>query len=258
MDLHVVEHIPEPDVAPIVVLVHGSMDRSAAFARVCGHLRDLHTVRYDRRGYGKSRECGVTDLPGHVADLLAVIDGRPAVVVGHSLGGVVTLAAAARDGAGAGGGAIRAVGVYEAPMPWIRWWPRRSAGGVARDAATPEDAAEAFMRRMIGDDRWEGLPARTRAERRAEGPALLAELASARSGPAYDVADVRCPVLVARGTNAAEHHQHASDELARRVGRDPIVFEGAGHGGHVSHHREFADFVRAAVVLASTRRAEHA
>ena len=33
---------------------------------------------------------------------------------------------------------------------------------------------------MIGDERWEGLPERTREQRRAEGPALLAELRSIR------------------------------------------------------------------------------
>ncbi|MEY2570609.1 MAG: hypothetical protein QOE63_959 [Acidimicrobiaceae bacterium] len=247
MQLYVSEHVPDPDVEPIVVLVHGSMDRSAAFARTVGHLRDLHTIRYDRRGYGKSVGCGATDLPGHVADLLAIIDGRPAVVVGHSIGGVISLRAAQE----AGPEIVQAVGVYEAPMPWIDWWPRRSAGAIATAADTPEDAAEAFMRRMIGDERWEGLPVGTRADRRAEGPALLAELASARSGPAYDLDAIKCPVLVARGTDAAEHHRSASDALAAHVGRAAVVFEGAGHGGHVSHHLDFAAFARAVVAAAA-------
>ena len=243
--LYVSEHVPEPDVTPIVVLVHGSMDRSAAFAWTVGHLRDLHTIRYDRRGYGKSIGCGTTDLEGHVDDLLAIVGDRPAVLVGHSIGGVIALRAAQRAP-----GLVRAVGVYEAPMPWIDWWPKRSAGGIARDAGSPEDGAEAFMRRMIGDERWEGLPAKTRADRRAEGPALFAELAAARRGPAYDLDAVQCPVLVARGTEAAGHHRDASDALAAQVGRSPVVFRGAGHGGHVSHHADFAAFVRAVVAAA--------
>jgi pimeloyl-ACP methyl ester carboxylesterase len=49
-DLFVNEH--SVDGAPLVVLVHGSMDRNSAFARCAGLLRDLHTIRYDRRGYG--------------------------------------------------------------------------------------------------------------------------------------------------------------------------------------------------------------
>src|SRR5919112_549988 len=41
---------------PLVVLVHGSLDRCAAFARVVAAeaLAGLHTIRYDRRGYGRS------------------------------------------------------------------------------------------------------------------------------------------------------------------------------------------------------------
>ena len=215
------------------------MDRSAAFARVVGHLRDLHVVRYDRRGYGRSIGLGAPDLAGHVNDLLSVIDDRSAVVVGHSIGGVIALMAAqqAPD-------VVRAVGAYEAPMPWLDWWSRRSAGGLASKASDPADAAEVFMRRMIGDNRWEALPPGTRADRRAEGVALLAELASARTGPAYDIDAIQVPILVARGTAGKEHHQKATEGLAAAVGNEPFLIAGAQHGGHVSHHAEFAAFVR--------------
>ena len=224
------------------MLVHGSMDRSAAFARVVGDLRDLHTVRYDRRGYGRSTGLGAPDLPGHTDDLLAVIGDRPAVVVGHSIGGVIGLMAAQRAPE-----VVRAVGAYEPPMPWVDWWPRRSAGAVAWEANDPADAAEAFLRRMIGDDRWQGLPAGTRADRRAEGVALLAELASARSQPAYDLHSITVPVRIARGTAGAEHHREATRTLSDVLGSEPFLIEGAQHGGHVSHHAEFAAFVRSVV-----------
>ena len=36
------------------------------------------------------------------------------------------------------------------------------------------------MRGMVGDAVWERLPERTRRERRSEGPALLADLATIR------------------------------------------------------------------------------
>jgi pimeloyl-ACP methyl ester carboxylesterase len=244
-DLWISEHVPEPDPPPIVVLVHGSLDRSAAFSRVGGHLRDLHTVRYDRRGYGRSVRLGAPPLSDHADDLLAIIDGRPAVVIGHSIGGVITLMAAERDPE-----VIRAVGSYEAPMPWQPWWPKRSAGGAATAARDPGDAAEAFMRRMVGDARWEALPEGTRRDRRAEGPALLAELASARSGRAYDIDAITVPVLLARGSEGAEHHREGTARLAASLGREPFVIEGAGHGGHVSHHAEFARFVREVVAAA--------
>ena len=61
---------------------------------------------------------------------MAVIDGRPAVVFGHSFGGDIALAAAERHPQ-----LVRAVGTYEAPMSWEPWWPdghrrrRRGPGG---------------------------------------------------------------------------------------------------------------------------------
>jgi len=215
------------------------MDRNAAFARVTGHLRDLHTVRYDRRGYGKSVGLGAPDLQGHVDDLLAVIDGRRSVVVGHSIGGVISLMAAQQSP-----DVIRAVGAFEPPMPWLDWWSSRSAGSAATRQGDPGAAAEAFLRRMIGDERWEALPPRTRAARRAEGVALLAELASARARPAYDIGAITVPVLIARGGDGAEHHREAARVLAKALGRETICIDGAQHGAHVSHHEEFARFVR--------------
>ena len=77
------------------------------------------------------------------------------MLFGHSLGGVVALAFAARHPE-----LVPAVVAYEAPMAWQPWWP--SAAPAPRRSTAPgdeADAAERFMRRMVGDERWEGLPA---------------------------------------------------------------------------------------------------
>src|ERR1700722_13781565 len=144
--LAVAEYLPEgPSRAlPIVVLVHGSLDRSSSFTRVLRRLDDLHTVVYDRRGYHGSRDALPinTTLDGHIDDLLEVIGGRPAVVVGHSYGGAVTLGAALRAGQE---GPIHSIGVYEPPMPWLGLWPNRppaSTGGSEPTGAEPPDPAE--------------------------------------------------------------------------------------------------------------------
>jgi len=222
------------------------MDRSGAFARCCGHLREFASVRYDRRGYGRSAGLGAPDIAGHADDLIDVLAERRAVVVGHSIGGVIALVAAQRRP-----DLVLAVGAYEAPMPWIDWWPKRSAGGEAMTAAAGQtveaagEAVERFMRRMIGDARWDELPERTRQQRRAEGPALLAELQSARAGAPYDVSLIKVPVRTGCSTLSQEHHQWAARELARLTeGPEPFVIEGANHGAHVTHHAEFAAFVR--------------
>jgi pimeloyl-ACP methyl ester carboxylesterase len=225
------------------------MDRNTAFARCVGHLRDLHTLRYDRRGYAKSAGLGAPTIAGHVDDLIELFDERPGVAVGHSLGGVIALAAAQRRP-----DIVRAVGAYEAPMPWIEWWPKKSAGGDAMDAGADStieaagDASERFLRRMVGDERWDALPDQVKRDRRAEGPALLAELRSARSEPAYDPTMLTVPVVAGCGARSKEHHQWAAKELARLTPSGELfTIEGADHGAHVSHHADFARFTRLVV-----------
>jgi pimeloyl-ACP methyl ester carboxylesterase len=248
--LYVSEHGAD-DGRPIVVLVHGSMDRSSAFARVQRHLDDLHVVRYDRRGYGRSVALGPpASFDVQVDDLAEVVAGRPAVLVGHSLGGVVALGLAERSPEVA-----RAVVAYEAPMPWTPWWPGDSAGGRALEAsATPEDAAEGFMRRMIGDDRWCRLPARTRAQRRAEGAALLADLRQIRDVAAqpYEPAKVTVPVVAACGSGSSPHHQQTARALADEApDAELVVVEGARHGIHLTHPADLAALARRALARAA-------
>lgn len=245
------EHDPGEG-APTVVLVHGSLDRAAAFARVQRHLEDLRVLRYDRRGYGRSLAIGpAPSFAAQVDDLAGVIGDRPAVVVGHSLGGVIALALAQRSPV-----LVRAVVAYEAPMAWTHWWPAATAGSAAM-AATGDgaDAAERFMRRMIGDERWEALPARTREQRRSEGPALVAELRSIRDpdAPPYAPGAVTVPVVVAHGTTSASHHRRTARELARLVPHgELVVVEGAGHGVHLSHPAALADLARRALARAAS------
>ncbi|MEA3054795.1 MAG: hypothetical protein QOD30_227 [Actinomycetota bacterium] len=233
---------------PIVVLVHGSMDRSGSWVRVVRELRDLHTVRYDRRGYGRSRHLGGGPMEQHVADLFEIIDERPCVVAGHSYGAAIALAAAQRRP-----DLVGAVVSFEGPMPWCDWWPSSSAGGAAvdqvRSGAARADAAERFLRRMIGDEKWASLPERTREERRAEGEALLTELASAHDdGAPYDTAKVTVPVISARGTTSDAHLQRGADVLAAELPDVAhAVIEGAGHGAHQSHPAEMAHLIRRAL-----------
>jgi len=231
-----------------VVVVHGSMDRGASFIKAIRHLRDLDVVRYDRRGYGRSASAGVCGpLEEHVDDLVTILDGEPAVVIGHSLGGIIALTAAERRP-----DLVCAVGAFEAPMPWVSWWPKRSAGGDAVRASGEDGAraaAERFMRRMIGDDRWEALPTATREARCNEGHALLSDLRAVRvPAPPYDLARIAQPVVAGRGTQSDAHHQRGADELAKDARHgELVVIDGAGHGAHFSHPLAFAELIRAAV-----------
>jgi pimeloyl-ACP methyl ester carboxylesterase len=231
-----------------VVVVHGTMDRGASFIKVMRRLPELSIIRYDRRGYGRSIDAGAArSFSDHVDDLVMVLDGRPAVVVGHSLGGLIALAAGEQHPE-----LVPAIAAFEAPMPWASWWPRRSAGGDAVLAGDEDGggvAAERFMRRMIGDRRWDALPAATRDARRREGPALLSDLHGVRREEApYDLARIRQPIVAGRGTASDAHHQRAAEVLAgTAIDGELVTIEGADHGAHFSHPAEFAAFVQRTV-----------
>ncbi|MFN8038150.1 MAG: alpha/beta hydrolase [Acidimicrobiales bacterium] len=230
-----------------LVVVHGSLDRGASFAKATRRLPDVEVTRYDRRGYGRSVDAGPGTVDQHVDDLLAVLDERPAVVVGHSFGGVLAILAAQRRP-----DLVPAVGAFESPMPWAPWWPRSSAGSKAVLTAGEHGAgaaAESFLRRMIGDERWERLPPSTKEARRAEGAALLAELREMRAvGPLYDPAELTFPLVVGRGTTSDAHHRESADRLAAGAPHARLlVVDGAGHAAHSTHPDAFAGFVAAAL-----------
>lgn len=233
--LHVLD--PVPDAPEVVVLVHGAMDRSASFGRMARHLDGVPLVRYDRRGYGRSLAVGPGGLDEHVGDLLAVVGERRAVAFGHSIGGVVALTAAERRP-----DLVTAVVAYEAPAPWRSWWP---AGPTDAAAGDPAEEAEAFMRRAIGDRFWARLPERTRADRRAEGGALLADIASLHHGAPYAVERLPVPVVAASGSETTWWHRRATAELAAEAPQgEEVVVAGAQHGVHLSHPTAAASLVR--------------
>lgn len=237
-----------PADAPLVVLIHGTMDRSTSFARVQRALDDVRTIAYDRRGYARSFALGVaSSVADHVADLHDLLAGTKAVVAGHSYGGVVALAAAASHPE-----LVEAVVVYEPPLAWLPAWPSGSAGEAALTAGgAPEAAAEAFMRRLIGDAAWERLPERTRRERRNEGAAMLSDIRSIRPPHSpVDPADVIVPVVAAHGSASSERHRTSVALLRDLVALAEIrEVDGAAHGGHRSHPGAFAGLVRRALEL---------
>lgn len=232
---------------PAVVLVHGTMDRSAGLLRLSRRLAsEFHVVRYDRRGYGRSRDVGPPyTVAAHVDDLAAVItghleSGRADLVVGHSFGGNVALGLAARRPE-----LIRAVAVYETPLSWLDWWPGSTAGGEAVAAADAADAAEAFMRRLVGDAVWERLPAATRADRRAEGVTMVEELVDLRRGAPWDPAAIAAPVLAIAGEHGRPHHRRGAPAIAELVpGAQFAELADAGHGAPNSHATQLADLIR--------------
>jgi 2-hydroxymuconate-semialdehyde hydrolase len=223
------------------------MDRAASFARTARRLRDLDVVTYDRRGYAGSLGGGVAPgITAHAEDLQRVLDwcGSDVVaVVGHSLGGTIALALAA-----AGDDRLGGLGAYESPAPWLDDSRSRVGGGAVevgrRDG--PAAAAEHFYRLMVGDRTWERLRRRDRDARRAEGPALLAELEDLRDeDTSVELREVRRHVVVGVGADSPAHLRSGSVELARWLPDAELrELPGADHGVHLTRPDEFARFVR--------------
>ncbi|MCU1401064.1 MAG: alpha/beta hydrolase fold protein [Acidimicrobiales bacterium] len=238
--------------APLIALVHGTMDRSTGMLRLSRRLDDRYRVlRYDRRGYGRSVDPAGThpgpfDMAAQIADLVDLLAGRRAVLIGHSFGGDVALAAAARHP-----DLVVGVALYETPMSWEPWWPNDTGSAIARDAVDHAEAAEGFMRRVIGDALWESLPERTRAVRRREGVAMVGELNDLSTNRPWIAANVRCPVVCARGSGAKHQHvigMDAMHELFPAI--DLIVLDDCRHDAPMSDSDLFANTVVKAVVEA--------
>lgn len=261
--LNVMERPSSEPGAATVIFVHGSLDRGDSFRRVMRRLPELRTVAYDRRGYQGSRDGGVTDLRGHVADLIAIAaaarlegGGGPVVAVGHSLGGDVVVGAALAEPT-----AFESIGAYEPPMPWLGFRRDRppgspSAGGAAGWPALaddPAEEAERFFSRMVSPEAWARLSEEGRASRRADGPAVLADMRSLRSeGAPFDVMSLTVPAVFGTGgERSALHHRRAVRWLGDHVpGATMMEVEAAQHGAHLSHPDHFAALARLVVARA--------
>lgn len=225
-----------PDSDLLVVFIHGSLDRSGGMALLMRHIQTTHrALRYDRRGYGRSwPHAGPFTVADQVDDVVALIGDRRAVLVGHSFGGNIALAASVRLGA-----QVIGVSTYETPLSWMDWWPGTTAGAMAI-ASSEAEAAENFMIRLIGQKRWEALPERTREERKREGPALVGELTALRMNEPWSAEEITCPVLCGHGSNGMKHHADGARWLAKNLPVGKLVeLNDAAHSAPMTHPLQF-------------------
>jgi pimeloyl-ACP methyl ester carboxylesterase len=230
----------------LVVFVHGVLDRGRSFDRVATALSsECRTLQYDRRGYGASAGAPLVGVDGHVADLVAVLDGRRAVVVGHSFGGVTAMGAAATAPE-----LVDALVLYETGMAWVPGWDDTAMQDVF---ASPDPEATA-LRLMLGD-RYDAMDDEERARRRVEASAFIAEERSVRQGTApFEVNGIRAPLVYGRSDPGVM--SPVVDHLCRRLeGVEVVPITGAGHSAHRTAPEGFADLVRRGLERARSGRA---
>ncbi|NUS22374.1 MAG: alpha/beta hydrolase [Mesorhizobium sp.] len=124
---------------PTLLYVHGFTDTSRSFSLLAPHLSGRRLIMPDLRGHGASQTgegCGVADFADDMAGLIWRLRLDRPVVVGHSLGGMVSIMLAARHPELIGGLVIMASALkpdFASDHPLI--------GGVAalRDPISPSD-----------------------------------------------------------------------------------------------------------------------
>jgi pimeloyl-ACP methyl ester carboxylesterase len=182
----------------------------------------------------------------HAEDLLGVL-GRcepPCVVVAHSFGSNPTMLAASLRPE-----LFAVLGLWEPPLPWIDWWPQGTKDYNATVAASedPEGTIEEMYRRILGDDTWDRLPREAQEQRRAEGSAFQADMASQLVAP-FAFEDVTVPTLVGYGTATSREHVEGAAWLVEHLPEARLhVIPGAGHFANRTHAKDFAQFVHAVV-----------
>ena len=227
----------------LVVFVHGVLGRGRSFDRIADVLApECRMLWYDRRGYGAS--AGVAAPVGidvHVADLLTVLDGRRAVLVGHSFGGVIAMGVAVRAPESVG-----ALVLYETSLAWVPGWDDSIMQGVFAS----DDPETAALRVMLGA-RYDAMGKEEQARRRVEASAFIAEEQSARRAtPPFVVADIQAPVVYGRSDPAVM--PVVVDYLCREVPEiDVVTLAGAGHHAHRTAPEAFAGLVRRGLDRAS-------
>ena len=132
------------DSTPTLLFLHGLTDSGAGWPEAVAHWQgDYAITTVDQRGHGGSPRFTTDQLAGHPGDLMvddavALLEGldRP-VLIGHSLGGAVGLAAAVRRP-----DLVRAL-VLEDPAPLGPDEPERSPSTGAEYRAGIEDSRRA-------------------------------------------------------------------------------------------------------------------
>ena len=224
-----------------VVLVHGFGEHSGRYAALTEHLlaNGYAVTAYDQRGHGLS-----DGLPGHIEDFSEYDEdldrvvaltrsrahGRPLFIIGHSMGGLVTLRFLARKAVDVAGAITSAPLIAVAvPVPahklliarlGLRFAPRRRLDNEINPAHLSRDpevgkayAADPHVHRKVSP-KWFAEATRAMAE--------LQEWAG----------QIRTPILVMHGTDDRLASVEATKALFARIGsadKELAIYEGYYH-----------------------------
>ena len=209
MSLHVLNSGPHGGVP--VVCTHGVGDDNTTWSSVVSGLADsgFRVTSWDLRGHGSSdgfddysRDAALADLEGIVR---AAGDGEPTVLVGHSLGGYLSLALAITQPSLVRGLVLVATGPGyrndEAREQWNQW---------LRDNFEPHKAQLGMQPDALVIDRLD---------------------------------EVKAPTRLVVGTNDKRYHA-GMEYLGQKLGVGVLMVDGARHHLQQSHPEVVVDLVK--------------
>lgn len=193
-------------------------------------------IAYDRRGCSRSQRPEpyvTTSVPEHAdgAALLKALRATPAIVIGRSYGGEVAVDLAIRYPY-----RVRALVLLEAPILglvpeadlWLEELNDRVRAAAAQDMET---VGERFIRAIIGDDAWKGLPEELKRMFKDNGPAILAEVngGDLAVDPAV-LSTINHPTLIVGAADSPGIFRDVNDRIAAAI---PNSTEVVAEGGHM-------------------------
>lgn len=236
-----------------IVLVHGTG------GNVWGPLPDLlasegRVINYDRRSFGDSRQPPLRGLSRHTADaagLIEALDLAPATVIGHSMGGVISLDLAIRRP-----DLVRTLIVVEPPLhfakhPTPQMMRQLIGAQLTRRLRGPQAGAERFMRWATtttdGLNGYDATPDADRAKLVANSAAIMRELQGGTGEhiKTRELGRISCPAACLVGGSTLTEYRRAAERLAKALPSIEIVtVPGAGHVLPASHSQAVVDVLR--------------
>ncbi len=258
---------------PLLLLVHGGRDHARSWDHVALALRsDFHVVAPDLRGHGDSAWAigggyALTDFVLDIAQLLEAVNEFPVTIVGHSLGGALSLLFSgtfpekvarlvAIEGLGPPPAILREI---RGVPGWkrVRDWVERMQKIAGRDPRRYPSIDEAAKRMLeanafLSEEQAHHLTIHGVARNedgtyswkfdnyvRAFSPIRLQdeEVDELRSR-------ITCPVLLVRGTESWASDPDTDGRIAPFRGAQVANIEGAGHWVHHDRLEEFLRVLR--------------
>jgi pimeloyl-ACP methyl ester carboxylesterase len=236
-----------------VLLIHGTggavWDPLPEQLAAAGH----RTIHYHRRGFGASKQEPIKDPPRHTRDaaaLLERLDAAPAIVVGHSMGGVLAIDLTIRRPE-----LVRGLVVVEPPLhfkkhPTFPMMRSLIGSQIVRRTRGDQAAAERFMRWATrtsdGQNGFDQTPPAAQAELLANSAPIMRELDSGTGEHVQDseIAGISCPAILLLGDMTLPDYGRAAQRIKKALPALEIVtVPGAGHVLPVSHPQAVVDAV---------------